>query len=377
LRIPTFLRTIRGVEIIAINANEIGVHTPRSSLSNGHVFPDVEAGWTLFTLVHAGFWISCDYADNQMRKDETTMKGLTSRMCTVFRSACFLLVTYCGGQSSGREWVLLHGETFDDVQEIHDQASFGEKNWLTARLRGNGTITLKDGLAHFETPGFRDSALLQMTNSLPAEYKIRVRLGQIRYGIKKYTDADFNSKGFKYNRRYLENGFYWLTLTDRLVEETSGEDWWHRYRKIVVDSDDHLGEHFPVYMVYMNPALNRSTGDWIGGQPNLLRCWSKGKWFTGKEDWKPAFRYKEKDWYVVELEKDSENLVMRVLSDDGTVIQETAPVSLDRIYGMGKNASEFEYAYVGEPHIDSYKGDAFVDDIKLFVPSDEGTPSEK
>lgn len=305
------------------------------------------------------------------------MKHLASFIGSVFWATWFFLILSYGFQASGREWVLLHEETFDDSQEIDDKATFSDKGWLTARLRGNGTITLADGLAHFETPGFRDSALLQITSTMPAEYKVRVRLGQVRYGIRNYSDADFNSKGFKYNRRYLENGFYWLAVTDRLIEETSGEDWWHRYRKIVIDSDDHLGERLPVYMVYMNPALNRSRGDWIGGQPNLLRCWSKGKWFTGKEDWKPAFHYKEKDWYVVELEKGSEHLVMRVQSDDGTMIQETTPVSLDRVYGMGKNGSEFEYVYVGEPHIDSYKGDAFVDDIKLFVPRDEGANSEK
>jgi len=238
-----------------------------------------------------------------------------------------------------------------------------------SRLRGGGTITLNNGLAHFETPSFRGSALLQITWSLPAEYKIRVKLGRVRYGIGNYSDDDFNAKGFKYNRSYLENGFYWLALTDRPVEEGSGEDWWHRYRKIVIDSDDHLGEaRFPVYMVYMNPALDRSAGNWTGGMPDLLRCWSKGKWFTGKEDWEPAFHYTETDWYVVELEKYSGQLIMRVLTVDGKVIQESKPVSLDLIYGMGKTASKHEYAYVGEPHIDSYKGDAFVDELQFFVP---------
>jgi hypothetical protein len=35
---------------------------------------------------------------------------------------------------------------------------------------------------------------------------------------------------------------------------------------------------------------------------------------------------------------------------------------------MGKQASKEEFAYVGEPHIDSYKGDAKVKQITLSVP---------
>jgi len=281
----------------------------------------------------------------------------------------FLIIAWaCCSTALAVDWALVHTEAFDGTAQLKDKVPFGDKEWLTPRLREGGTIALKDGLAHFETPNFKSSALLQITSNLPAEYKIRVKLGRVRYDIGNYNDSDFITKGFKYNRRYLENGFYWLALTDRTVEETSGEDWWHRYRKVVIDSDDHLEERYPVYMVYMNPSLDRSFGNWVGGMSDLLRCWSKGKWFTGMDEWVSAFHYSEKDWYMVELEKYTDRLLMRVLTADGKVIQETTPVSLDLIYGMGKNASKHEYAYVGEPHVDSYKGDAFVDEIQLFVP---------
>lgn len=296
-------------------------------------------------------------------------KGLFSLMLA-FSWACY-------STALAADWKLVHKETFDGSTQLKDKVPFGDQGWLTPRLRGGGTIALKDGLARFETTDFRASALLQITRSLPAEYKIRVKLGRIKYDIGNYSDSDFTAKGFKYNRRYLENGFYWLALTDRTVEETSGEDWWHRYRKVVIDSDDHLEERYPVYMVYMNPVLDRSSGNWIGGMSELLRCWSKGKWFAGKEEWVSAFHYTEKDWYVVELEKYTDRLVMRVLTADGKVIQETKPVSLDLIYGMGKKASKHEYAYVGEPHVDSYKGDAFVDEIQLFLPSGQSANYDK
>jgi hypothetical protein len=273
-------------------------------------------------------------------------------------------------------WILVRSETFDGSLELKDGVAFGDGGWLIPTIRRSGRITIDKGYAHFETADFRDSALLRITDSLPAEYKIRVKLGQVHYNISNYTDADFNTPGFKYNRHYLENGFYWLTLTDRAVEESSGEDWWHRYRKIVVDSDDHIGQHLPVYMVYMNPGLgnpdmdrNSPPGDWIGGKRDLLRSWSGGRWHTEPDNWEAAFHYDENAWYVVEVEKAHDNLVLRALDAAGKVIEETDPVPLDLIYAMGRQASPLEYAYVGEPHIDSYKGDALVDEIQLFVPA--------
>jgi len=46
--------------------------------------------------------------------------------------------------------------------------SDGER--LSVRLRGKGAkTTAKNGAAHFQTPDFRDSALIHLTKSLPAE----------------------------------------------------------------------------------------------------------------------------------------------------------------------------------------------------------------
>ena len=69
------------------------------------------------------------------------------------------------------------------------------------------------------------------------------------------------------------------------------------------------------------------------------------------------------------MEKTGSHLVMRLLSSEGVSLDETSPVALDLIYGMGKNASEAEYAYIGEPHINSYEGDAYVDKIEFYLPA--------
>jgi hypothetical protein len=279
-------------------------------------------------------------------------------------SALFLAARPAGAQV---QWISVHSESFDGAGQLQN-GTFGSGGWLTTTCRGNGYINLGGGQAQFVSPDFRDSTLLRITESLPDEYKIRVKLGQVHFNYQSYTSADFNAPDFKYDRTYAENGFYWLTLTDRQVEPTSGEDWWHRYRKIVIDSDDHTGERLPTYMVYMNPNLDRSSGDWTNGQANLLRCWSQGQYHTGPWDWEPAFHYAENSGYTVELEKYQHTLTMRVFDAGGAIIEQSNPVNLDLIYAMGSQASPLEYAYIGEPHIDSYEGYAYVDDIQLFLP---------
>ncbi|MDY0227682.1 MAG: endonuclease/exonuclease/phosphatase family protein [Desulfomicrobium apsheronum] len=271
-------------------------------------------------------------------------------------------------EAIARNWKVVYDEKFMNNAEISDGQSFGSDGWLTASIRNGGSITGKDGEALFETKQFQSSALIRISESLPPEYNLSVVVGKIRYGIDRYEESDFHTKGFKYNKNYLENGFYWIVLTDRLAAQNSGEDWWHRYRKIVIDSDDHINEKKPVYMVYMNPDLDRNVGDWTGGQSTLLRCWSNEEWVTREDNWEVAFRYDENSWYTVEIEKINNHVTFRAFAENGTLITESAPVHVDDIYGMGKQASKEEFAYVGEPHIDSYKGDARVKRITLSVP---------
>ena len=281
----------------------------------------------------------------------------------------------CGGGSAGAplpppepplpSWTLWKTESFDGDAALADGEAFGADGWLTATLRGGGAITLEGGLAHVETPDFADSALLRITESLPENYRIRVRLGGVDYALSNYEPEDSEDPDFKYTGAWKENGFYWLTMTDRLVEAGSGEDWWHRYRKVVIDSDDHRNTPLPVYMVYMNPDLDRAQGDWTDGASDLLRSWKEGAWRI--DSWSIAFRYDPLAFYEVEIERLDGVLVMRTFDADGSMIEETSPVDVDKIYGMGKQASEYEFAYVGEPHIDSYEGEAFIDSITMWV----------
>ena len=295
----------------------------------------------------------------------------------MFRSKRMMLglsVVFFGGCASGPSWRLLHQERFEGAGLI-TSGPLSRSGWLTAELRGGGRIEQVDGHARFVTERYPGSALVRTTRPLPPRYKLRVRLGQVRYSALDYPEAVFTDPNFKCNRlkrksKSLENGFYWLTITDRVIEPDSGEDWWHRYRKLVIDSDDHLNddgvEHVvrPVYMAYMNPDLDRAKGDWRFGKAALLRTWSKGRFFTADWTWEVAFQYETTDFYTVEVEKGDNTLVMRAYDGAGRLLQETTPVPLSEIYAMDRPG----FAYVGEPHIDSYQGEARVDRIELYVP---------
>lgn len=101
----------------------------------------------------------------------------------------------------------------------------------------------------------------------------------------------------------------------------------------------------------------------------MLRCWDGKVWHKTKWNWERAFTYQEDQWYSVEIEKSAGALVMRGFDSRGTLLEgmETVPVPLDEIFGMGKAATKDEWAYIGEPHVDSYKGEAWVDEIQLWV----------
>ncbi|MDP6357359.1 MAG: hypothetical protein QF473_19745, partial [Planctomycetota bacterium] len=243
------------------------------------------------------------------------------------------------------DWSLVFEESFDTPLKLSDRQQFGKSGWLTARLRGDGArITIVNGAAHFETLDFKDSALIRLTKALPAEYRLRVKVGKVDYDIGNYEHpADFKDPAFKYEwPRYIENGFYWLALTDRQIQQDSGEEFWHRFRKLGIDSDDHVGVAKPVYLAYMNPdpdsRFNREKPKplWIRGVPGMLRCWDGKKWRTERWNWEPAFHYVENKWYQVEIEKLVKGVVLRAFDDKGALLpgMETARIALSKVYGM-------------------------------------------
>ncbi len=126
--------------------------------------------------------------------------------------------------------------------------------------------------------------------------------------------------------------------------------------------------------MYMNPNPNRKYDRekrrprWIHGVDGLLRSWNGRRWH--KQKWLSAFNYQEDAWYTVEIQKSGGQLIMRAFCDGESIPStETSPVSLNAIYGMGRGATEHEWAYVGEPHVDSYEGSAQIDEISMWTNS--------
>lgn len=271
-------------------------------------------------------------------------------------------ISYSAFNDSG--WVVQYQENFDSDYVAVDGQQFGSDGWLTFRLINGGTITVANGYAFLNAPDFWNAGLIRSQAVLPDEYKIRTKIGYINYDLSNYEQADLDNPDFDTHLGYLENGMYFLTITD---DTCSGgqcaEMWWHYHRKMVIDVDNHLdyptGETIhPIYMVYMAPETNE------GG--NLLRTWTGSYWDESPWNWNVAHTYDYNTWYYAELEKKGGQIVLRLYDADQNIIQETTPVSLDKIFAMDVP----EYLYLGEPHTDDYEGDVRIDEITLLVVDD-------
>ena len=276
-----------------------------------------------------------------------------------------LLLVFCYASASAQfddtNWQVVYQENFDSSFNAVDGQTFGEDDWLMFQLINGGAITIANGYAQLNANEFQMAGLIRSTNWLPSDYKLRTKIGYINYDLSNYTQADTSDPSFNKHGGYLENGMYFLTVTDDTCSGNQcAEMWWHYHRKMVIDIDNHLnsggGETVhPIYMVYMAPQTNS------GG--NLLRTWTGSFWDTSAWNWNVAATYSYNSWYYAELEKHDGLLTLRLYDGNKNLIEETDPVNLALIHEMSNPA---EYLYVGEPHTDDYKGDVRIDEITLL-----------
>ena len=288
--------------------------------------------------------------------------GVLMKCCLRSFVVSCLLPTLAYAQFDDANWNIVYQETFDSDFVAVDQQTFGTDDWLMFQLINGGAITVANGYAQLTAEDFWNAALIRSVHSLPAEYKVRTKIGFINYDLTNYEQADYDHPDFNSHGGYYENGVYFLTVTD---DTCSGyecaEEWWHYHRKMVIDIDNHIdygggSETFhPIYMVYMAPETN------ILG--NLLRTWDGSAWDESAWNWNVAATYDYDKWYYAELEKRNGNLTLRLYDEDQNIIEETTPVSLTGVNAMD---NPVEYLYVGEPHTDDYEGNARIDEITLF-----------
>jgi hypothetical protein len=263
-------------------------------------------------------------------------------------------------------WNLVYQENFDSAFEASDGQSFGTDNWLVFQLLNGGAISVANGYAQLSAPDFWNAALIRSTSILPAQYKVRTKIGYINYDLANYEQADFDNPDFNDHGERYENGMYFLTVTDDTCSGNEcAEEWWHYHRKMVIDVDNHLNSRgdeivHPVYMVFMGYEVN-SVG-------NVLRTWDGADWDSSAWNWNVAYTYESNTWYYAELEKRDNQIILRLYDDNLDIIEETTPVDLGVINAMDNPT---EYLYLGEPHTDDYEGDVRIDEITLWFPTSE------
>ena len=289
----------------------------------------------------------------------------------MYRQAVLLLVILFPAGATAFDdsgWTLRYQESFDTPYEATDGQVFGEDGWLVYQLINGGTITVNNGVAHLQTPDFFMAGLIHSTANLPAEYRVRTKVGYINYDLTNYDPEDLENPDFHQHGGHLENGVYFLTLTDGLCEgDECAELWWHWHRKMVIDVDNHENysgggiTFHPVFMVYMG------LEDDGGAQGHVLRSWDGTAWDTSPWNWNVAYTYEYATWYYAEVDKRDGHLTLRLYDGNQQILVETDPVPLELINAMD---DPVEYLYLGEPHTDDYEGDVLFDDITLLVPDD-------
>jgi len=264
--------------------------------------------------------------------------------------------------SSEAGWEIVYQENFDSAFTAVDGQTFGEDDWLIFQLHNGGQITIANGYAQLNAPDFWNAALIRSTHILPAEYKIRTKIGHINYDLDNYEQADLDNPAFNDHNGYLENGMYFLTVTsDTCVGNECAEYWWHYHRKMVIDIDNHMNvtpphTFHPVFIVFMAPQVNS------GG--NLLRTWNGVVWDSSSWNWNVAYTYEYDTWYYAELEKKDGHITLALYDSAMNVIEAPPSIPFDQVFAMNDS---IEFLYVGEPHTDDYEGDVRIDEITLFA----------
>ncbi|MFC1510628.1 hypothetical protein ACFL49_03105, partial [Candidatus Omnitrophota bacterium] len=226
--------------------------------------------------------------------------------------------------------------------DVIDGNNFGPKGVFTFELFRGGTFSIdaKQGILTGESSHYGDVSLIRSTYSLPSEYKIRVQVGDIDFGLEHLVGL---KKDVKYHEGPLnENGCYLIAITDQRPDDHYTNDWWHRHRKLVIDVDNNAwgyGMPNPIFMVYFDRDNKLMAFD--GDRLEWVREWEKG------------FEYERKSWYYVELEKKHGKYTYRIL-DEGENLLRESQVNVDEVWHTEEQYPE--YFVIGDPHENYYQG---------------------
>lgn len=243
--------------------------------------------------------------------------------------------------------------SFDQELDVTDGAAFGPGGHFTFELYRGGSFVIdtKKGEASQISNHYGDVALIRSTDTLPAEYIIRVKIGEIDYGLDHLLGL---SNDPLYREGPLnENGCYLIAITDQPPTEHYTNDWWHQHRKLVIDVDNNVWGHGapnPIFMAYFdrNNQLLTFDGDRL-------------EWVS---QWTAGVRYEENQWYTVELQKTKEEYFYRIFDHEENLLRESR-VFVDEVWHADEKYSE--YFVIGDPHENYYQGSFKIKNISMSL----------
>jgi len=292
---------------------------------------------------------------------------------------------------------------------FRSSSRLGQDGWLELQSYSRETSAASDGLAEIVTdptnpknhvlrirsPRHTDATVLRSAGPLPPVYRICARVGYPSFG----SSVSEKQNGYLGTERaepwldmssVYENGFYWLAILD---SEPSPHNnvYIHHHRKVVIDSDNNdypddqikggawsyiwNGKEFLQtgrHMINMF-ALDRDHRETVynydrTGQPFV--GYSAGKWNVEAEvqQVRAVDAYLDNKWYEVCIARTTETYTLKIEGDFqyGGKQNYEASLPVAKVF----HADGFpDYFMLGDPHVNFYRGEMYVDDVRLEVPA--------
>lgn len=289
------------------------------------------------------------------------------------------------------------GEYFQNMSVVppvayRAESTFGKDDWLTVAAYSR-TSSLEfdqffdvvadpadpsNRVLRLQSPLHTNGVVVRPTHTLPAKYRVCLKVGHAEFGSGKSDPSDLNgyfggerSEPWFNDDSTKENGFYWLTILDS-VPRPRNNVWIHHHRKVVIDSDNNKdawteiwtgsefafsGEH-PVMVFAVDQ--NGFAHDRIG-KPFL--SYSAGV-VQPSGYVRAVDAYRDNTWYSACIERNETSFVLTVSGDfkygGNRTYTATFPLS------AAHNAlTTPDYFMFGDPHNNYYRGRVFYDDLEL------------
>jgi len=334
------------------------------------------------------------------------------------------------------------GQTFlaslRSFRSFRKSFTYGDDGWITVELYGRdndkdgipetgGQFVNERGKAKLVSTSHYDGAILRSTRPLPSRYRIEVTVSNIDFGGRRGGSWEYLGKlnGYDGNESsapwrfsdqditpipaVVENGLYFLCITDYERPAPHNNVFIHHHRKVVMDNDNNV----PAWSSVWNHNL---WGPENEGSQYVSMIWLNGETFgspwTGNRHFSytpggfqngPIFvdQYLYGETYIFAIERDVDAYTLSVTGrfarggqrtytarkpfrdkpvtwHYNQTAQEYGPDNYDEVVTFGgkplhtwpQGSVYPDHFLLGDPHINFYEGTAEFDDLALYVPID-------